>query len=430
MTGISAPIGFFHPLLPACRPGGFALKRAVMRRIFSILQGLALVAALAVRAQIDPIARDLIQFGYNQPNEGREPLSGYAFYYHNDPDFLRTNLTLRLAVAPTYLDSELGFRHLLGPNTDLGIGVAGGGFADSYNEIRAGKWIEGESFDGYGGEFSTSVYHLFNPGQLIPLNLVVRGAAHYSVYARSETEGSFQLPADGGDFSFRTGLRYGGIEPTLFPELAMELAGWYEGQFRTDSGSYGFNGDRSLEADAHLFWGSAALSYTWPESKQNLFVRIVAGTSVDADRLSAYRLGGFLPLVAEYPLSLPGYYFQEFSARSFALINASYILPIAPSQRWNLEFNGATADIDYLPGTGQPGNWNSGVGAGILYRSPSDKFKCIVSYAYAVDALRTSGRGASTICFLIQVDLGRFHSTSFSATQPDRWQGWNWLLGR
>ncbi len=210
----------------------------------------------------------------------------------------------------------------------------------------------------------------------------------------------------------------------------MELAVWYEGQFRTAPGTYGFDGDRALEPGSHLFWGSAALSYTLPESKQNFFVRIVAGTSVDADRLSAYRLGGFLPLMAEYPLSLPGYYFQEFSARNFALINASYLLPIAPDQRWNLEFNGATADINYLSGTEQAGNWVSGVGAGILYRSPSDKFKIIATYAYGIDAIRSSGRGANSVSVLIQVDLGRYHSASFNSAQPDRWRGWNWLLGR
>jgi hypothetical protein len=402
-----------------------------MRRNFPLLLGLALLAPCAVVAQIDPVPRDLIQFGYNQPMQGRAPIQAYAFYYHNDPDFLsHTNLTLRLAVAPTYLDSELGIAHALSPDTDVGIGVAGGGFADNYYEIRNGKWIEGESFDGDSAELSGSIYHLFNPGQLIPLNLVVRGAAHYSVYSRDDTAANFQLPEDGADFVFRTGLRWGGIEPTLYPDLAMELSVWYEGQFRTDSGSYGFNGDREVEPATHLFWGSAALSYTFPQTKQNLFVRAIAGTSVDADRLSAYRLGGFLPLVAEYPLSLPGYFYEEFSARSFALINASYLVPIAPDERWNLEFNGATAGIDYLPGTGQAGNWVSGVGAGILYRSPSDKFKCIVSYAYGIDAVRDTGRGASSINVLIQVDLGRFHSSKFTAPQPDRWQGWNWLLGR
>jgi hypothetical protein len=238
------------------------------------------------------------------------------------------------------------------------------------------------------------------------------------------------LPADHASFVCRTGLRWGGIEPTLFPELAMELAAWYEGQFRPDTGAYGDGNDRTLASSSHLFWGSAALSYTLPASKQNFFVRIVAGTSVAADRLSAYRLGGFLPLVAEYPLSLPGYFFQEFSARNFALINASYLLPIAPNQRWNLEFNGATADIDYLPGTRQAGNWVSGVGAGILYRAPSDKFKVVATYAYGVDAIRSAGRGANSVSILLQVDLGKAHSQGFKTAQPGRWTGWNWLFGR
>ena len=401
-----------------------------MRRIQKVSCWLGLLLPLAASAQIDPVHRDLIQFGYNQPVEGRAPLAGYMYYYHNQPDFLRTNLTLRLALAPTYLDSELGFDHALGPNTDFGLGAAGGGFADSYNEIRGGKWIEGESFDGHGAELSANVYHLFNPGQLIPLNLVVRGVAHYSVYERNETAASFQLPEDGTAMSVRTGLRWGGIEPTLFPALAMELAAWYEGDFRTASGGYGFNNDRRLEPATHRFWGSAALSYTLPESRQNLFVRIVGGASMDADRLSAYRLGGFLPLIAEYPLSLPGFYFQELSARNFALVNASYLVPIAPDQRWNLEFNAATADIDYLSGTEQAGDWVSGVGAGILYRAPSDRFKCIVAYAYGIDAIRSSGRGANSVSILIQFDLEKSHGSGFNAGQPGRWRGWNWMLGR
>jgi hypothetical protein len=401
------------------------------RHFYRALTGLAMFLPATGFAQIDPVKRDLIQFGYNQPLEGRAPVAGYAYYYHNQPDFLRTNLTLRLALAPVYLDSELGFNHGLGPNTDFAIGAAGGGFADSYNEIRGGKWIERESFDGHGGELSASIYHLFNPGDLIPLNLVVRGGAHALVYdGNDNTAPDFRLPEDGPTFNVRTGLRGGGEEPTLFPALAMELSVWYEGEFRTASGAYGFNGDRQTEAATHRFWGAAALSYTLPESKQNFSAHLVAGSSVKADRLSAFRLGGFLPLVAEYPLSLPGYYFQEFSARQFALVNASYLVPIAPDQRWNLQFNAATATMDYLSGTEQAGNWVSGVGAGILYRSPSDKFKFIVSYAYGIDAIRSDGRGANSIGFLFQIDLDTLRGSSFTTTQPGRWRGWNWLFGR
>ncbi len=282
-----------------------------MKKIGCVLFWLSFFVPMFASAQIDPVKRDLIQFGYNQALEGHAPFAGYAFYYHNQPDFLRTNLTLRLAVAPVYLDSELGFVGGLGPNTDFAIGVAGGGFADNYSEIRGGTYYPSESFDGNGGEISASVYHLFNPGDEIPLNFVLRGTAHYSFYNRNgDTATDFALPADHGDFSVRTGLRWGGVEPTLFPPLAMELSVWYEGHFRSDSGVYGFGGDRELKEQSHLFWAEAALAYTLPKSQQSFYVRLTAGTSVDADRFSAYRLGGFLPLIAEFPLSLPGYYFQ------------------------------------------------------------------------------------------------------------------------
>ena len=387
--------------------------------------------AVAVSAQIDPVKRDLIQFGYNQPLEGRAPVAGYAYYYRNDPDFLRTNLTLRLALAPTYLDSELGFAQGLGPQTDFALGIAGGGFADSYNKMRGGRWVESESFDGHGGEVSASAYHLFNPGAMIPLNFVLRGAVHESFFAVNDgTAANFQLPHDTPSANIRTGLRYGGMEPTLFPELAMELAVWYEGEFRLKSGSYGFGGDREVSSSVHLFWASAALAYKFPESKQRVSARLVCGTSLQTDPLTAYRLGGYLPLAAEYPLSLPGYYFQEFSARQFALINASYMVPIAPNDRWNLRFNAATAGMDYYDGTDQAGNWVSGVGAGILYCSPSNRFKCAVGYGYGIDAIRSGQRGANSLNFLLQFDLEKPRDSGFQNAEPGQWRGWNWLLGR
>lgn len=401
-----------------------------MKRIGRAWLWVALFTPLAGLAQIDPVKRDLIQLGYNQAFEGHAPFAGYAFYYHNQPDFLRTNLTLRLALAPVYLDSELGFVHGLGPNTDFGLGLAGGGFADSYNEVRGGTYYPTESFEGSGGEISASVYHLFNPGDLIPLTLVLRGTAHYSAFDRLDsTASNFQLPANRGEFILRSGLRWGGVEPTLFPALAMELSAWYEGHLRTDYGPYGFNGDRATEQQSHLFWTEADLTYTLPHSQQNFSLRLTAGTSVDADRFSAYRLGGFLPLVSEFPLSLPGYYFQEISARQFVLLNGSYLLPLNKSQRWNLSVNAATAVVDYLPGEGQPGHSLSGVGGGIFYRAPSDRFKIMFDYAYGIDAIRSGGRGANSVGILLQWDLERVRGAGFTPTQPNRWRGWQWLLG-
>src|SRR5262245_9097643 len=128
-----------------------------------LLSLLILAGPGRARAQIDPVERQLVQVGYNAAFEGDAPQAGYAFYYYNQPDCLQTNLTFRLALAPTYLDSEFGFVGLLGEYTDLGIGLAGGGFADNYWEIRQGQYLQSESFDGYGGEGSVSIYHLFNP---------------------------------------------------------------------------------------------------------------------------------------------------------------------------------------------------------------------------------------------------------------------------
>jgi len=401
-----------------------------MKRFGQALPWLALFAPFLASAQIDPVKRDLIQFGYNQAVQGHAPFAGYAYYYHNQPDFLRTNLTLRLAVAPVYLDSELGFVNGLGPQTDFAIGLAGGGFADGYNEIRGGKFFPAESFTGHGGEISASVYHLFNPADEIPLNLIVRGTAHYSMFERNDnTAPNFQLPADHGEFSLRTGLRWGGIEPTLFPALAMELSVWYEGEHRTDSGTYGYGGDRVLKPNSHLFWAEAALSYTLPQSQQNFSVHLTAGTSVDADHFSAYRLGGFLPLVSEFPLTLPGYFYQEISARQFVLFNGSYLVPLDKSERWNLDANVSSAVVDYLPGEAQPGNWLNGVGGGILYRSADDRFKAMFTCGYGVDAIRSGGRGAESIGLLMQWDLGKARGEKFNPAQPNRWRGWQWLFG-
>ena len=391
---------------------------------------LAVLAPASGWAQIDPFKRDLVQFGYNQALEGRSPVAAYAFYYHNQPEFVRSNLTWRLALAPVYLDTELGVKNVIGPHTDFGIGFAGGGFADSYNEVRSGKYLTHESFEGHGAEVSASIYHLFNPQDLIPLNLVLRTSAHYSTYERSDsTDPTFALPDNDINFALRTGLRYGGIEPVLFPALAMELSVWHQATFRENPDTYGYNGDRGTTIKSQLFWGAAALSYTLPESQQNIFAQIVIGSSVDSDRLNCFRLGGFLPLSAEYPLSLPGYYFQEFSARQFALINASYLLPLTKSKQWSLVFNGASAAIEYIRGTAQNEHSISGIGGGILYRAPGDKFKCALAYAYGFNAIRDGGRGANSISLLLQWDLEKTYGASFSAVQPGNWRGWSHLFG-
>jgi hypothetical protein len=357
-------------------------------------------------AQIDPEKRRLIQLGYNQPIEGRGPIAGYGFFYYNQPNFLQTNLTLRAAVAPIYLDAELGFTSLLGPHTDLGLGLAGGGFADSYAEIHEGDYRREESFIGHSAEISMGVYHRFNPDQELPLSGIVRLATHRAFYeADSKTAHDFKVPDDHTTLLLRSGLRLGGREPTMTAPLALEVSVWHEARFRTDSDRYGYDGDRRVEANSHLFWTRALGRYTFDESKQLVELGVTAGTTLNADRFSAYRLGGVLPFVSEFPLNIPGYYFQELSARQFALLNGQYTFPVEPRKQWYGTLFAATGFVDYLAGSEQPGNWHSGVGGGVTYRSPAGSWFVTLTYAYGVDAIRDHDRGANQIGILFQYDF-------------------------
>jgi len=386
---------------------------------------LLLLGIRCAQAQIDPTKRELVQLGYNYPLQGHGPLSAYAFYYANLPNFYRTNITLRLAVAPVYLDAEVGFVHLLGEQTDLGVGINGGGFADTYSEIHRGKYLREESFTGHGGGASVSIYHLLNPGQRIPLSAVLRSEFHHSIYSRDDdTDENFVLPDDQPSLNLRAGFRWGGREPLMFPEMALELSAWYENLFRLSPSTYGYNGDRDVNETSHLFWARALLAYTLPNLKHNFSVSITAGTSADSDRFSAYRLGGILPLASEFPLTLPGYYLQEISAKQFVLFGGQYSLPLDPGKNWAFNIVAATAGVDYIQGVGQPGHWHSGVGGGISYRSPKNAWQILLAYGYGIDAIRNEGRGAHSIGFLLQWDLERSHRNLFDpAEQPLRSRG-------
>ncbi|HEY3861511.1 MAG TPA: hypothetical protein VGO59_06440 [Verrucomicrobiae bacterium] len=372
--------------------------------------GLMLATAIflmagAAQGQIDPELRELIQGGISQAVQGASPLAGYGYYYLNEPNFARTNVTLRLAVAPVYLDSELGFTGLLGPHTDLAVGLAGGGFADNYYEFDGGKYQPRQSFVGYGAEGSVSLYHLFNPDQRIPLNGVLRLTEHYSMYGRTdELASGYRLPPDHSSFNWRAGLRFGGREPLFTPAVAMELSAWAEGQFRPENGSYGFDGDRQLNAVSDLFWARALLIYTFPNSN-SMEIGFTAGTSDDADRFSAYRLGGLLPLASEFPLSIPGYFYQELSARNFVAINANYSIPLTADQTWRITPLGGLALVDYLPGTGQSGAFNSGIGLGVGYRARSRHWQALATFGYGFEAERSHGRGAEAVGILFEMNL-------------------------
>ena len=84
---------------------------------------------------------------------------------------------------------------------------------------------------------------------------------------------------------------------------------------------------RQVQPTTDLYWLYAGLSYAWTNTGNQFTFALTAGGSDNADRFSAYRLGGVLPLAAEFPLTLPGYYYQEISARRFVHLSASLRRP-------------------------------------------------------------------------------------------------------
>ncbi len=392
------------------------------KRIALLLVTAVTVAVSTVFGQIDPIHRNLLELGYDQPLMGHGPQALYAYYYYNNPAFVNTNMALRLAIAPAYFDSEIGFRHLLSPTTDVGIGVFGGGFADNYYEIRQGHYFKGQSFDGHGGGTSLNVYQLLNPGMLIPINLIASGGYRYSTYTRDGTDHSFDLPADQSKLFVRTGLRVAGKEPMLYPDLGFELSFWFERQWSLNNDRYGFNDDRRINPAVNLYWAYVGLNYAWTNIGHRISAAVTVGGSDDADRFSAWRLGGVLPLGAEFPLILPGYYYEELTAKKFIHLYAAYTVPLDTSHRWEFRVEGAAAKLQYLPGFEQREDWQTGAGCGLIFSPKSQICRVVLRYGYGFNAIRHGEEGAHSVGLLFQFDFERRKETAEDA------HGWRRFL--
>ncbi len=358
-------------------------------------------------AQIDPEHRNLIEFGYDQPLEGQGPQGVYAYYYYNNPDFLRTNIVWRMAVAPAYLDGELGFKGIFSRYTDLGIGINGGVYGDNYYEVRQGNYIKGESFNGDGAGAAVSLYQLLNPGMLIPLNAVARGGMHYATYNNADqTSGSFFLPQDQVNLFTRAGLRLAGKEPILYPDLGLELSVWFERQWRLEDDTYGYDQDRRINPGVNLYWLYAGLNYAFTNTGQKISFALTTGGSTDADRFSAWRLGGVLPLISEFPLVLPGYYYEELTAKSFVHLYGAYDIALDRAHRFNFRVEAASAHLDYLPGFEQSSRWQTGAGGALTFSPKKKNFQIVLRYGYGFNALRRGQEGAQSIGLLFQYDFG------------------------
>ena len=274
-------------------------------------------------------------------------------------------------------------------------------------EVRQGQYYQDQSFDGYGGGADLSLNQLLNPGQWVPLNVVARGGFRYTTYDKTgDTVGKFEVPADWMNLFTRAGLRLAGKEPVLYPDLGLELSVWFERQWRLSSDQYGFADDRQVNPSVNLYWANAGLmNYAWTNIGHQISFAVTAGGSDDADRFSAWRLGGVLPLVSEFPLVLPGYYYEEISAQRFVHLYGSYAISLDSKDRWSLRLEGASVRVEYLPGFAQTGQWNTGVEGGIVYTSPNKVLKVAVRYGYGFDAIRNGQKGANSVGILLQYDF-------------------------
>jgi len=370
-------------------------------------------------AQIDPERRSLLEIGYDQPLVGEGPQAAYVYYYYNNPAFFNTNTVLRLAAAPVYLDGELGFKGLLAPYTDFGIGFYGGAFGDNYYDVQQGDYRKGESFNGSGGGLALGLYQLLNPGMLIPLHVVIRGGARYTVFSDTDnTEKGFTLPENRTTAFIRAGLRFGGKEPVLYPDLGLEVSAWYERQWRFGTEPYGFGNTLQVSPMVDLCWLYAGLSYAWTNTGHKFTFATTAGTAPEADRFSAWRLGGVLPLVAEFPLVLPGYFYEEITAQKFLHLYGSYQIPLDHARRWQFRAEAASALIEYLPGYAQPGNWQSGIGCAIGYISRRRHLTVMARVGYGFNALRDGHLGGYSAGVLLQYDF-RAGKKETSLQRPD-----------
>jgi hypothetical protein len=172
-----------------------------------------------------------------------------------------------------------------------------------------------------------------------------------------------------------------------------------------DSQPYGFSDDRSISPNVDLYWLYAGLNYAWTNSGNQVSFAITAGGSTDADRFSAWRLGGVLPLVSEFPLTLPGYYYEELTATRFQHFYAGYDIPLDTADRVHFRLEAATAHLDYLPGFAQRSSWQTGAGAGLSFAPKNKNFEIILRYGYGFNAIRDGKEGAQSVGLLFQYNF-------------------------
>lgn len=386
-----------------------------------------LLAGGAARAQIDDRKRLQLEAGYEQGLGNPGPLAPYLFVYLNHPGVLGSSSTLRMAIAPVYVDSELGLRGAMGPDVDAGLGFSGGGYAFGQTEVRRGDDKQGESFTGHGGGPSLSLYPRLGALGPVPLNGYLKIATSYADYRRvARTDPAFVLPPNEWTATFRGGLRFGGQEPGLDKSPAMEASLWAEHFEREHGGAYGY-GDRVAQKRANLYWSRLLFAYTlWDRGR--LGAGFSAGGGVGVDRFSAYRLGGMTTLTSEFPLIIPGYFPDEIAAREYAHLWLRQGVPLDASRKVVLNVIAAGASVAPAPGTDPGGALHAGVGLGLEFVPRRGALRVMTSYGYAPTAARGGGRGGQALALGVEVDFAAPAGGRRGRLTPTQ-EGLRWLLG-
>ena len=389
----------------------------------------ALFAALAVpsRAQIDTERRVLLEGGYEQGFLQPGPKAPYAYAYMNIPEVAGSSSALRMAVAPVYVDAELGLIDVLGKWSDAGIGFSGGGYALGQTEVRRGDEKRGESFTGHGGGPSLSLYpHLGHVGP-VPISGIARAGASWSDYRRDyATAPEFVLPPNEWTGTLRFGIRAGGQPPGLDKAPSGEISFWYEARDREHGGAYGYNGDRVAERATHLYWTRMLFTYAFPDNRRlGLGANLGSGTSVD--RFSAYRVGGMLLNNSEFPMALPGYFSQEIAAEKVAHLWLRVGKPLTSERRVVFNVFAAGATIKPVPTTDAGGAQHFGVGIGMEFAPRKAALRGELKYGYSPTALRSGGRGGQGVALTLELNLGET-PPPIRRTQESQ-AGLRWLLG-
>jgi hypothetical protein len=365
---------------------------------------LPILAAGPARAQPDPEPRAYAEVGTEAGLKGNVPLTGYAFFLWNRPNFPAEDQYLRVVVAPTYLLSELVQDHWPYGRHAVSIGLNGGGVRFGHAEFRNGSYKGEESFWGHGGELPLSYYAGAKLFDKLPLQGQIRVTPAFVVYQQSfETAERFELPPDTALLTGRVGLRLGGVPPELLPKLALEASAWYEATYRANADTFGFpERPEPLESLTQRAWGRVAGVFT-PLEGHTVDVLLTAGLSRGVDLLSSYRLGSALPFRSEFPLILHGYFVEEVFAKRFWLVNASYRFPAWPGSRnVHLRISADMAGVEYVDGHRLPREHLRGVGGDVSV-AITPRVTVVAGYGYGFDAPRNGGFGGHEAHALIEL---------------------------